>query len=68
MIRNTDVDDMESKTSSAEGFGACGFMPDFLADFLDEPTVELKCSCGSWVTYGRSCSPALHTDRCDLRR
>lgn len=41
---------------------------DVLDDVLGETTVELKCSCGSWAVYGRTCSDQLHQDYCDLKR
>lgn len=62
-----DTDELENATSGSEGFINCGLIDDILSDSLWEPTVELKCSCGSWTTYGRNCSPALHADHCELR-
>lgn len=46
--------------------GADGVQQEF--DLFSEPTVEIKCTCGTWAVYGKTDSLQLHQEYCDLRR
>lgn len=41
-------------------------MWDLWFDELDEPTQELKCECGIWITYGKQYQPERHPTYCPV--
>lgn len=39
---------------------------EMMGDPIDEPTVELKCECGVWKVYGRTCDVRMHSNWCSM--
>lgn len=37
-------------------------------DFIDEPTVEVKCECGCWATCGKDWPADNHSDWCPVKK
>lgn len=58
--------DQQSSGSDDDSADDLNWLEDPFVDSLEEPTREIKCECGAWATYGRTCSSQFHQDYCPL--